>query len=450
MKSPENNSPRLILVDDNIRNTAGHYFELATLMLAGAQHLGYQGVMAPNRDFDQLGAVDPTWQLVPTFGTRRLVDWSLGVDGKSKTRRDIKAKPIGGSKLQNTWHQITDRASRPARRPTAMQQQWSSDLVNLLTRLKPTSSDVLLVNTGDDFAMLALAAAMREADCPPLRIDIIFHFAIYAANQPDNQSRMKHFGRQVNACLKLLHPHQIHVHATTDSLAKQIRKAEVKQAVTTIPYPTRSCAIRNSEGQPIKAVLAGLPRREKGRDTILDLLTSLETALLKSNRFRVSMHMPQRGWQAMVPPSLHRAFQKATQGKNNGPLEVMTANLTTDEYHHWLDTADVGLFLYKPERYVARCSGVLLEMMARGVPVIVPDRCWLADQVRAAGGHRSIGLIYQDPAEIPALLEQFAKRRDEITQRARTHANIIATRHKATNTLRVMGLAKFIQARQVA
>jgi hypothetical protein len=330
-----------------------------------------------------------------------------------------------------------------------MLRQWSSDLVELLDRIRPSFADVLLVNTGDDFAMLALAAAMNKVDCPPMRIDVIFHFAIYDSAQRDIRKRLKQFGRQINGCVKLLHPHQVKLHATTDSLAKQIRQADVR-AVTSIPYPTRACKIRAGEGQPLKAVLAGLPRREKGRDGILDLLTAIEKPLLKSNRFQISMQMPPTGWQAMVPKSLHRAFQDATQGTRTGCLEVMTANLSTNQYHHWLDTADVGLFLYKPERYVARCSGVLLEMMARGVPVIVPDRCWLADQVRAAGGHRSIGFIYQSAAEIPALLNQFASRREELNERAGKHASVIATRHRPTNTLRVMGLADFIQPKQVA
>ena len=447
---PTQTVPRLILVDDNIRDTGGgHYFELATLLLAAAQKLGFQPVLATNRDFPHRDAVDPTWQLVPTFGTRRLVDWSLGVDGKSITRRDISAKPIGGTTWQNTWRRIKEQTARPARRPGNMLQQWSTDLTGLLSKVKPTSSDVLLVNTGDDFVMLALAAAMRRIDCPRLRIDLTFHFALDDAKQP-NRDRLKQFGKQVNACIKLLHRHDLHIHATTGALAAQMRKAEIRRAITSIPYPTRPCQIRQCQGSPLKAVLAGLPRREKGRTAISSLLASMESSLLKSKRFQVSVHMPENGWQSMVPKSLHRSYEQAIGGSKSGPLEVMTANLTTEQYHQWLDSADVGLFLYNPLRYVARCSGVLLEMMARGVPVIVPDRCWLADQVRAAGGHRSIGYIYQDRSEIPGLLDQFAGRRDELTQRARQHANVIATRHAATNTLRVMGLAEFAQEKQVA
>ncbi len=230
-----------------------------------------------------------------------------------------------------------------------------------------------------------------------------------------------------------------------------MRQADLRRPVTTIPYPTRRCDIRQPSGSRPKVVLAGLPRREKGRGVMRQVLAAVEHKLLRPNRFQFSMHLPADRWQSMIPQTLHQAVERAaSEPANDGSLEVMFAHLSTDQYHRWLDTADVGLFLYQPDRYVARCSGVLLELMARGIPVIVPDNCWLSDQVRAAGGHRSIGLIYQNPAEIPDLLEQFARQRNEINQRAQHHARLIAARHDATNTLRTMGLVDFFAARRAA
>ena len=89
-------------------------------------------------------------------------------------------------------------------------------------------------------------------------------------------------------------------------------------------------------------------------------------------------------------------------------------------------------------------------MLARGVPVIVPDRCWLADQVRLAGGHRSIGFIYQDRAEIPDLLTQLNRHRDAIRRRSLEHAAKIGRRHNGKNTLREMGLPPRLESAKVA
>jgi len=50
-------------------------------------------------------------------------------------------------------------------------------------------------------------------------------------------------------------------------------------------------------------------------------------------------------------------------------------------YAQLLCSADAGLMLYDSTRYYARCSGVLLEMLCAGVPVLVPAGGWLADQI---------------------------------------------------------------------
>jgi hypothetical protein len=44
-------------------------------------------------------------------------------------------------------------------------------------------------------------------------------------------------------------------------------------------------------------------------------------------------------------------------------------------------SSDIGLLLYDSTRYYARCSGVLLEMLSAGVPVIVPGGCWVSEQI---------------------------------------------------------------------
>lgn len=449
--APGSGRPRLILVDDNIRDVGGHFFELATLLLTGAEQLGYQPVLATNRRFDQPQAVRSGWQLRPTFRTRRLVRWSLGVDGNSRYQRDLHGQTIEAGPIGGFRERLTEWLNPPAKRPQKMLRTWAEDLRWLLADIKPQPHDSLLVNTGDDFALLALAAAIKQAKLPRIRIDVIFHFALYASDQPDRAERLRLIGRQIDSTLPVLREHDIHLHATTDSLASQLREAECGAPFTSIPYPTRHRQVRaNSASFPLKAILAGIPRAEKGRGAIPELLAAAEQPLLNSGRYQISMHMPAQRWQSMIPQSLHHAYQQSLRGERGGPLEVMTSNLSTKAYHDWLDTADLGLFLYEPDRYVARCSGVLLEMMARGVPVIVPDGCWLADQVRLAGGDQSIGFIYQDRRQIPELMQRFAEQQEQIRARSIAYAETINQRHDGRNTLLEMGLRPVTATKQAA
>lgn len=447
---PSTGKPRLIIADDNIRDIGGHFFELANLLLSGARDLDYSGVLATNASFTEIAAVPPGIEVLPTFHTRRLVHWSLGVDGHSQHRRDVTGRSVGGTSIQNMITNIRDHL-HPKRQPQTMLRQWADDLSSLLRKLKPTAADSLSINTGDDFAMLALAAAMKKVDVQGLRIDVIFHFALHDPQQTDRGERLRQIGRQIKDAAKQLSGHDLHLHATTQNLAAQLRETECGMRVNAIPYPTRPRPICDgAPDAPWKVVLAGLPRAEKGRGAIVELISAIEGPLLKNKRFQVSMQLPAQRWQSMVPATMHGAYARAAAGSKQEAIEVMTDNLSTADYHDWLDGADIGLFLYEPERYVARCSGVLLEMFTRGVPVIVPDGCWLADQVRAAGGHRSIGFIYQDRGEIPDLLRQFARHRDAIRARSAAHAVKIAARHSGQNTLREMGLAQADRQRRVA
>ncbi|TWT52913.1 hypothetical protein Pla22_05410 [Rubripirellula amarantea] len=436
--------PRLIVIDDNVRSIGGHYYELANLLMSGAQRWGYQPVLAAHETFQTSSAACLQHRLLPTFRTRRMVRWSLGVDGDSRLPRDIQGRIVGGSILDRAKQAIRDRMEIPSKRPQRMLAQWSDDFCRLMKRIEPTSSDVILVNTGDDFVMLALANALSRLKLASMRIDVIFHFALVdqLSVSHSNSPTLQSIHRQMRTALESLKPHQVALHATTPSLAEQWRKVELRLPVTAIPYPTRQRTIHQSDSskQPIKAVLAGLPRAEKGREAIHDFLSEIHEPHLRSQRYQLSMQMPAAKWQGLIPLPLHQAYSQSLAGDQNGPLEIMTANLTTDDYHRWLDTADLGLFLYEPERYVARCSGVLLEMLSRGVPVIVPDRCWLAEQVRRAGGHRSIGFIYQNRAEIPDLMQQFTKNRAAMSGRAIAYADKVRAEHSGTNTLRVMGL----------
>lgn len=454
--SQRQRQPRMILIDDNIRTVGGHFFELATLLLRGAQSMGYRPVMATNASFTERTAVPRHWTVVPTFRVRRMVRWSSGVDGRSTGSRDFGGRPIGGSLIERWRNRATDMFNPNAKRPTTMAAWYSDDLCDLLRRIKPSSDDALIINTADDFAMLAVADAVSRLQLPAMQIHALFHFALVDSATKDPDAKLKLIGRQLATCVNAMKPHQVCLHATTDALADQLRRTECGGTITSIPYPTRHRKpAATSDTWPIKAVLAGLPRAEKGRDAIAEVLSGIESSLLKSGSVQLSMQMPPERWESMVPCSLHRSYQHAVDAAergqpSDGPLEVMTANLSTDVYHRWLDSADLGLFLYDADRYVARCSGVLLEMMARGVPVIVPDRCWLADQVRQAGGHRSIGFIYQHRSEIPELMRQFVKHRDQIQTRATEHAKTIAARHDGTNTLAVMGLKPVARSTRAA
>ncbi len=433
--------PRLLLFDDNIRSIGGHFLELATLLMQGASELGYETKLAAHGSFRGLDAVESNLDVQPAFHARRMVHWSIGVDGHSHVERNLSGKNVGGTRLQNTLQSLRDPLVRFDRRPKTLLRTWAEDFTRLLSQWDVNSSDTILINTADDFVLLALAGALSRHLIAPLNIHAIFHFAIF--DTKTSEDRKRQFGNQVNRSLAALAPHRIHLHATTTSLSRQL--AEVGVDASPVPYPTRyrSPTARPQSGDDKKKiVLAGTPRAEKGRRVIPAMLSAIHDPHLVSGNYRMSMQMPAKRWKRMIPRALREQYEAARQlhSQNESLFEIKSSDMPSTEYHRWLDTADVGLFLYESERYVARCSGVLLEMFIRGIPVIVPDRCWLADQVRAAGGDGSVGYIFQNIEQLPELLHQLHRDYEHVRWQSINHAMAIAKRHRGTNTLVQMGI----------
>ena len=454
-------APRMLLIDENVRGAGGHYLELATLLMDGATELGYRTTLATNESFSCNDVRAAEHDILPVLRTRRMNYWSLGVDGKSRARRDLTGRPIEGRTIDRWRHQISDSLSRKQRNPKGMVCRWAEDFVSLIDHWRPRPQDRILINTTDDFVMLGLANALQNIQTSdPLNIDAIFHFAAFASNRITR--RAKEFGLQVNDAKRASLPHRVSLFATTPSLAEQLRAVGID--VDPVPYPTRSRRPviksstsplgRGKEGNiPLKILMAGMPRAEKGRDQIPKLLSLIHQPYLVDNIFQVSMQVRPNAWKRLIPTQLHDAYHAAINEKqpgSDGSLEIVSSDLPGPEYHSWLGTADVGLFLYDAERYVARCSGVLLEMMVAGVPVIVPAKCWLDDQLELAGGDGSVGFRYRSIDEIPRLLGRIRADYSGLRKRSAAYAGVMSERHTGANTMRHMRVSEFACGHRIA
>jgi hypothetical protein len=62
-------------------------------------------------------------------------------------------------------------------------------------------------------------------------------------------------------------------------------------------------------------------------------------------------------------------------------VEFVRWPVSTQQYLDLIRNSHIGLLLYDANQYYARCSGVMVEMLKAGVPVIVPAGCWMAEQI---------------------------------------------------------------------
>ena len=447
-------SPRVLFLDENIRDGGGHYLELASLLMDGARQLGYAPSLVTNRAFDPgTASIDgriEALELSKRFDVRRTENWSLGVDGASVLPRDANGKPTEGSLLDRIRQLTRDRLCRLKKSPTTMIQNWSKAFVEAVKAFGPREDDRIVINTSNDFQLLALENALAQlGPSPCLTIDVGFHFAVYESTVTE---RAKRFGKQVNRSLQRMSPHHVSVFATTIGLAEQLRQVDV--SANPIPYPTRMRAMPKRtlyRNLPKKIVLPGMIRAEKGKAKVKSILSQIQNDLLRSGKIQWSMQVAAKSLGQVIPSSLVDLKLRAIADPQfSGPLELHTGSLDSDVYHRWLDSADACLFLYDSRRYRVRCSGVLLEMLTRGIPVIVPDDTWLSEEVRRYSDHGDIGWIYQSIDQIPGILSSLDERYEEVAKDCRKNASRISAIHCGINSLRVMGLQDRSQPERLA
>ncbi|MEL6107149.1 MAG: hypothetical protein AAFU85_13990 [Planctomycetota bacterium] len=446
-------SRRLLLLEDNVRDVGGHYLELATLLAEGARQVGYVPTLVVNRCFSTNGeaAADPRIEglsVDPLFETRRMENWSLGVDGASALPRSAAGWPRRGDWSQRLSQTIRDYACRPDRGPRAMLQDWSRGFAEAIRRFRPEADDRIVINTGGDFQMLAMAHALDVlAPRQSLDIDVILHFAVFGDSI---DAPAGYYGEQVNDALRRMAPHRVRLFATTAGLVEQLDAVGV--AAEEIPYPTRSPdastdgagsspSLPGDARPPFNVILAGMQRAEKGRAEIKGLLAEIEDDLIRREKIHWSMQLPSRYGRRVIPDSMHDLYANAMSSEPS-PLGIRVGNVSSEAYHQWLDSADVGLFLYDARRYRVRCSGVLLEMLVRGKPVIVPSGCWMAEQVEQYSQSGPIGWVYESMAEIPAILRSLESSQDLVSANCRRVADRIGQWHSGANTLREMGIGQ--------
>ncbi len=414
---------RFILFDQNIRNVGGHFLELATVILDAAERAGFEPWLITHQTFGtsgiQSGAdlvstrrLDPHlneessgdvasvstlfqlpeerqgrgWQFRPLMPHWKMHRWALSGDGHSFVGRDSDGNPIGsglGRLLQN----VIDRFH--GTRPQVMLRDHAEAIVQILREVQPTKDDIALFGTCDEFSGLAIPLAIKAVGLrETIDIHLLYHSNFVAKRQGDwarlpyQQKELKQQFSEITSGAK---PHRIHCWATTEELADQLNLLTASRQFSGIDYPIR-CNTNMTEPScnkplPLRLMLGGAMRTEKGSRQIFGLLEQLWDSHLKPRNWQVVLQVSNRSAATILPRRLRGEVRFDDLDDRQAPILLIGNQLRASDYQKLITSADAGLFLYDPERYYARCSGVLVEMLASGIPVVVPAGSWLSRQI---------------------------------------------------------------------
>ncbi|AWB08051.1 hypothetical protein A6A40_23685 (plasmid) [Azospirillum humicireducens] len=340
---------RLILCDQSLARVGGHYYEYGTSIARAAQGLGLSVLIAANR------SVDPT-----LFG---------GDTGR------LEVLP---------WFAMSWGEAAQAHRQGAPVTGIADELRTLLEQCEADAGDILLLHTlgweeADSILHWLLGLPAEDVDRLP-HIRLLFRFPLSWLFEPWRSSLVDAFARlrdDPRLC------HKLGFLTDTEPLARSFTGLFCHD-VTVMPIPFRTDlldgepAAREREAAALTIGYFGDARLEKGYHLLPPLLFRLWRTAIRSGRVRflVQSHFNVPGGEPGMLQARNQLLQFSAP-----QVELTTAPLATADYYRRLQSCDAILIPYDPDSYAERSSGILVEALVAGKPVIVPQSSWMAGQV---------------------------------------------------------------------
>jgi len=206
----------------------------------------------------------------------------------------------------------------------------------------------------------------------------------------------------------VLPPERIGLLATTPHLAVLLSSV-ARHPCVEAPHPSfylDEDVLAAKPEPPTHICVPGQLREEKGKDLVAETLLRFAEAR-PGKRLTV---------QANSKDDASAMAESLTDCKS--PFSVYYGEMSHAQYQRHLVAADIVLLPYDWRRYALRGSGVFSEAVGFGIVAVVPDRAWMADNLRAG---RGAGTIFAEQS-VDSILEALIEASDDhavLRERAR-------------------------------
>jgi hypothetical protein len=268
-------------------------------------------------------------------------------------------------------------------------QTYAHDLQRFFEQIGILKDDVVFLPSLSEFDFLGCVEFWRnEPRSQTVPWHLQFHFDVFSGRSHEyaqQEAARLRFHRQFATALAKIPRHDLRFYNTTSLMAEQYNRVNVAP-FEPLPYPV-SESIRPLKEPfhpgPLRVTCAGVIRREKGREALARLIDELAQGWLDAGRVQLVLQSTRKGLRRVLPSGWYKKTKVLAKPNPEckQPIVPVAFPLSRDAYRDLIQQADIGLFVYDARRYHARASGVLTEMLAAGVPVLVPAGCWLSDQV---------------------------------------------------------------------
>ncbi len=398
---------QFIVVDHSIKRIGGHNYEYALHVLSAAERQGYRPILAVNRRFFESHRLPKKWQLHTvfhhtTYEVARLNGKQARLDpeGAISGGQPIKSPEATRARRRRPFVKFLPAWSRRClvghyqRQKQCMIDRFATDLASLFAKTEVTAGDHIFFPTLSEDDLVGLLAFWRDHRATAGRgvWHLQFHFSVYDGRPLDFEAQencLEGLRRRFLAATRVLPSGDVRFYTTTDLLADQYNRLGSAE-FRTLPYPVNPALLEKSRrlelsDQPLRVTCPGGVRPEKGMARLYESVAPLWHSYFETQRLQLVLQTKRIG---KLPPELRAAVR--LQGRNvNMPgsspsppsVAVVPWPLSTAAYLDLIRNSHIGLLLYDADQYYARCSGVMVEMLKAGVPVIVPAGCWMAEQI---------------------------------------------------------------------
>jgi glycosyltransferase involved in cell wall biosynthesis len=260
----------------------------------------------------------------------------------------------------------------------------------LLLRLNLGSDEVIFIPTLSEADFVGLSRLFRADSRSTLPSwHLLFRRDIYAGREPsyaqddgDDRVRRALLRATLLEITQKSKAHRVSFYTDTDRLTDQYRRLNAAE-FSTLPIPvneTFRARDRSDTDLPLEVVFLGDARSEKGYPLLPPMVEALWREVDAGKvHFTFQSNFGFERTQSDAPVVVSR---NALRTYPADVVRIHEKPMKTDEYEKLVLESDIILIPYDAERYYARSSGVLVEALSAGVPVVVPAGSWMSDQIQ--------------------------------------------------------------------
>ncbi len=382
---------RFVVLDHSLTRVGGHHYEQAMLILRASEAIGLDPVLVTNRLFSQRYLLPSHWHILPLFPDEScdcLAEYPLDLSGRPLEERTLAAGASAMTGISACCRHLRDYWSRRSRERRI--ERFAAACHRLESAIGLREGDQVFIPTVSLFDLLGLARYLESRQAPADVVwHVCFHYGFLQGREPDYAAQAVQEAkicRQLHYVTQHFSQNRFRFYATTDKLARQFNRLGVVP-FDVLPFPVDHRALQREPArqspQQLRVTCAGYLRREKGKMWASSLVHRLWESELAPGHIQLVVQTNERQARRMLPQKAMETprFRTSLRGVGSDAIVWLRHPLTREAYLDLIRASDIALFLHDGIAYYTRCSGVLVEMLAAGVPVLVPAGSWLADQV---------------------------------------------------------------------